>query len=163
MQAAPLANDPVTMSSRFTGALPDRLRKGDFYVAAPGIVVDGQGYMLRLALLVETVPTMPVPIPSESAKGLYLVAGGLYSVQDIEANGHQTASDKYRDFLPAHDPNPGPGDPICPVTRTKANRGCSWIIGGETYFFCCPPCIDEFLALAKDQPNQISLPDAYHR
>jgi len=163
MQAAPLPNDPVNMTSRFTGTLPDRMRGGAIYVVVPGIVLDGQRYMLRFELLDEPVPDMPAPVPSETAQALYLVAGGLYTIEDIKANGHQTASDKYRGFRPAHDPNPSPGDPICPITQTKANTGCSWIIGGEAYYFCCPPCIDEFLALAKSQPTQIRPPHAYRR
>jgi hypothetical protein len=45
---------------------------------------------------------------------------------------------------------PKPGDKICPVTMTKANPACTWIIAGKEYEFCCPPCVDEFVSWAKD-------------
>lgn len=33
--------------------------------------------------------------------------------------------------------------------------------GGETYLFCCPPCVDEFLTTAKENSGAVGLPSAY--
>ena len=57
--------------------------------------------------------------------------------------------------------NPKPGDKICPITDTKANPKCTWIVGGKTYQFCCPPCIDEFVRLAKENPDKVKDPEEY--
>jgi TIGR03009 family protein len=35
------------------------------------------------------------------------------------------------------------------------------VIGGKTYEFCCPPCIDEFVILAKEDPDRLLPPEAY--
>jgi YHS domain-containing protein len=47
------------------------------------------------------------------------------------------------------------------VTLTKANPKCAWIVGGKTYEFCCPPCVDEFVKTAKEQPAEIKEPEDY--
>ena len=92
---------------------------------------------------------------------LYLSPGGKYTVADIVANGRVTASQKFANFSPKHDLRPKQGEKICPVTLTKANPQCSWIVGGKTYQFCCPPCVEEFVKLAKDDPAEIKEPDDY--
>lgn len=95
---------------------------------------------------------------------LYLVPAGAYTRSDIRTNGNQTPRQRYASFQAEHDFNPRPGDRICPISRTKANVRCTWDVGGQTYQFCCPPCIDEFVRLAKQQPDQIRPPDEYtHR
>ena len=55
-----------------------------------------------------------------------------------------------------HDLKPKAGEKICPATLTKANPKFSWVIDGKTYEFCCPPCVDEFVALAKEKPDGIN-------
>lgn len=109
----------------------------------------------------EAAHLMPAPTPSDQQQELYLTPAGLYSSADIAANGHITAADKYRGFRARHDANPQAGERICPVTRTKANPECRWVIGGRSYQFCCPPCIDEFVRLAKEQPAEIQPPEHY--
>lgn len=99
--------------------------------------------------------------PSQSERDLLLLPGGKYKAADIEVNGGITASEKYRDFKAKHDFKPRPGERICPVTRTKANPECTWVIDGRTYLFCCPPCISEFVALAKKQPEKLKNPKEY--
>ena len=47
------------------------------------------------------------------------------------------------------------------MTLTKANPKCSWIVGGKNYEFCCPPCVDEFVKLAKSNPEKVKQPDQY--
>ena len=89
---------------------------------------------------------------------LYFTAGGAYSRADIAANGRLTPTQKYRGLRTRHDLNPRPGDAICPITRTKADRDCTWIVSGHTFSFCCPPCIDEFVRRAKESPAAVGSP-----
>ena len=104
---------------------------------------------------------MPQQVANQDERDLYLSPAGCYTLADIEANGDTLPSQKFRGFKASHDYNPQPGDRLCPVTRTKANRECTWIIGGHIYQFCCPPCITEFVRLSKERPEQIQSPDAY--
>lgn len=109
----------------------------------------------------ERPPAMPVKRVDGAERELYLVPGGLYTSSDIEANGGGTASEKFAGFLARHDFDPRPGDRLCPITRTKADERCDWVIGGCRYTFCCPPCIDEFVELAKRDPDRVLPPEAY--
>ena len=104
---------------------------------------------------------MPAAIGAAEAEALHLVAGGQYTSAEIDRNGKTVPARRYRGFQARHDSNPQPGDKLCPVTRTKANPACTWQIGGRVYEFCCPPCIDEFVRQAKEQPDQILAPEAY--
>jgi hypothetical protein len=104
---------------------------------------------------------MPRAVSTERQRAIYLVPGGRYTEADIAANGSLPATQRYSGFEARHDFRPEPGDRLCPVTRTKANSGCTWVIGGQMYQFCCPPCIDEFVRLAKEQPEAIEPPSAY--
>jgi YHS domain-containing protein len=54
-----------------------------------------------------------------------------------------------------------PGDKICPISKTKANEQFAWVIDGKNYTFCCPPCIDEYVKLAKEQPEALESPDSF--
>jgi uncharacterized protein len=104
---------------------------------------------------------MPPTATADAASELYLTPKGLYTAQDIAANGSVTAAEKYQGFHSAHDFKPKLGDRICPVTLTKANPRCTWIVGGKTYLFCCPPCIDEFMKLARESPQKVKRPEEY--
>jgi hypothetical protein len=104
---------------------------------------------------------MPLPVSEEEERELYLTPGGRYTLADIEANGRAVPSRQYRGFRARHDFRPLPGDVLCPVTRTKANSACTWIVDGREYEFCCPPCIDEFVRLAKERPKDLEPPDTY--
>jgi YHS domain-containing protein len=57
--------------------------------------------------------------------------------------------------------NPKPGSPLCPITSTRADTRFRWNVGGKAYLFCCPPCIDEFVQRAKDEPTSIRRPEDY--
>jgi hypothetical protein len=111
----------------------------------------------------DLIPAMPRGIDASAEQALYLTPSGLYSMDDIEANGRILPSDKFRMLKARHDFNPQPGDRLCPITRTKSNPECTWIVGGRTYEFCCPPCIDEFVQLAKSNPDQVEPPAVYVR
>lgn len=104
---------------------------------------------------------MPAKVLGDRERELYFEPGGRYTAADIAANGHETPSVRYADFRASHDFDPQPGDLLCPVTRTKANPDCWWIIGGVRYEFCCPPCIDEYVQLAKERPEDLQDPEAF--
>jgi len=104
---------------------------------------------------------MPAGVDADEERTLYLTPGGLYTEADIKANGSVTASEKYKGKMAKHDMKPKAGDKICPITMTKANPKFTWIIGGKTYEFCCPPCIDEYVLLAKTSPKEVLDPSEY--
>lgn len=104
---------------------------------------------------------MPAGVDADEERALYLTPGGIYTEADIKANGSVTASDKYRGKMAKHDMKPKAGDKVCPITMTKANPKFTWIIGGKTYEFCCPPCIDEYVLLAKTSPKEVLDPSEY--
>lgn len=104
---------------------------------------------------------MPDPVGDDEERNLYLTPAGLYTEADIQANGNVTASQKFKGFKAKHELKPKSGDKICPVTMTKANPKCAWVVGGKTYEFCCPPCVDEFVKLAKENPNDVKEPGNY--
>jgi len=109
----------------------------------------------------ESGVTMPTKLVDETERELYMTPGGIYTSADITSNGHLTASERFAGFRAVHDFSPQPGDSLCPITRTKANEECAWVIAGRRYTFCCPPCIDEFLGLAKHRPESVLPPEGY--
>ncbi|WP_425613571.1 hypothetical protein NA78x_003406 [Anatilimnocola sp. NA78] len=115
----------------------------------------------RYAAYAPQRPTMPAMIADETERELFQSAGGKYTLADITANGTELPSQKYRGFRAVHDLQPQPGDRLCPITRTKANLTCTWIVDGQAYAFCCPPCIPEFVRLAKERPRQIRPADTF--
>ena len=100
-------------------------------------------------------------LSEEAERALYLVPGGRYTQADIIANGSLLPSLRYRGFQARHDFKPKPGEMLCPISRTKANAACTWIIDGQSYQFCCPPCIDELVRMAKDRPDELLAPSDY--
>src|SRR5262249_57466956 len=104
---------------------------------------------------------MHVALSAEQEKELYLTPGGKYTEADIEANGRMTASERFKGQLSSHNARTKSGDRLCPISETKANPAFTWIVGGKTYEFCCPPCVDEFVKKAKEQPDEVLEPEAY--
>jgi len=137
-----------------------RLVKHKLFIVA--IAAMAIGLVAHRVWNTETLPPqMPAQLPESEEQQLHLSPGGKYTMADIEANGRMVPSQKYRVFQARHDYNPVIGDRLCPVTRTKANDSCTWTINGHVYQFCCPPCIDEFVWLAKQHPNPLLPPEAY--
>ena len=156
LNAAPQAGDAVGRTSRFTGIADLETLEKPIRFTVQGLRIAGKRYRWGGVWAAETHEVrMPSAVSARQAEELYLTPGGLYTDQDIADNGNQTAAQKFVNFQAKHDFRPQPGDALCPITRTKANPQCSWVIGGETYLFCCPPCVDEFLKLAKSDPAQI--------
>jgi hypothetical protein len=95
-------------------------------------------------------------------RDLYAKPEGKYTEADARANGTQPASDKFADLSPDHE-EAASGDRICPVSRLKASPRVSWVVGGDTYTFCCAPCVDVFLETAKQRPIEVKSPEQYVR
>ena len=53
------------------------------------------------------------------------------------------------------------GEKVCPISGTRPNPKFAWVVGGKSYEFCCPPCVDEFVQTAKAKPQEIKSPAAY--
>jgi YHS domain-containing protein len=161
LQSKPQPEDPPGQTSQFEGQLPLELVGSQLHVTVPSITIGEKRYRFDFLTRDDHAATMPQKVTSEAERQLYLTPAGKLTAADIKANGSQTPSQKYAGFMSAHDMHPVAGDAICPVTRTKANAKCSWIIDGKKYTFCCPPCIDEFVKLAKEHPEQIQDPREY--
>lgn len=159
----PQPGDAEGKASLFVGQLPEALVGQTIDVTIPNITIGGERFRLGFTTKTEThgADAMPAKVANEAEKQLYLTPGGIYTQADIEANGNVTASQKFATFQATHDLNPKVGDKICPVTLTKANPKCSWIVGGKNYEFCCPPCVDEFVGWAKSKPEDVKSPDQY--
>jgi hypothetical protein len=162
LQPAPQADDAAGKTSQFIGRLPRDLAGRKVEVTVPSIRINGERFRFAFASATGShEEAMPSATEDAEARQLYLIPGGMYTQADIEANGSTTAAEKYKGIVSNHDMKPMPGDKLCPVTATKANPQFTWVIGGKTYAFCCPPCIDEFVQLAKEQPDQIKDPREY--
>jgi hypothetical protein len=168
LRAEPLPGDTPGTAAQFAGQLPTELVGKPLNIILT-VPIDGNRYRARFMTTAhgaesshETVmPQTKVIGISEKERNLFLTPGGLYSYADIQANGRQVASEKFRNFEPKHNLFPKPGERICPVTKTVANPACSWIVNGKNYTFCCPPCIEEFVRQGKEKPNTIKTPEEY--
>jgi hypothetical protein len=163
LEPEPQPGDAAGKTSQFVGRLPRELWGKSLVVTVPSLTIAGERF--RLGFTHDSHPEqMPASVAGTDAeRQLFLTPGGAYTAADIQANGGVTASEKYHDFQAAHDTKPKAGDAICPVTLTKANKQCTWVVGGQTYEFCCPPCIEEFVKTAKEQPAAVKPPAAYRQ
>ncbi|MBL8821517.1 MAG: hypothetical protein JNJ77_02945 [Planctomycetia bacterium] len=166
----PLASDTKGYTSRFAGDIPTELVNQELEVTIPALKLGNERYHLAFQTTIKphegdshakdaTMPAGQDDMAEE--RKLYLTAAGVYTSEDIKANGNTIGSEKFKNFKANHDIRPKPGDKICPVTLTKANPDCTWIIAGKKYEFCCPPCVDEFVKLAKEEPNAVKPPEEY--
>jgi len=154
--------DAEGRTSQFAGKLPEGFAGKDLEITVPSIVISGERFRLGFeSTAAQHDEGMPAKVSDDAERELYLVPGGIYTVADIAANGNVTASEKFKGKKSSHDMRPKPGDKICPVTMTKANPIFSWVIGGKTFEFCCPPCVDEFVRMAKESPDEIKAPEEY--
>jgi YHS domain-containing protein len=158
----PQAGDSAGKTSRFVGAVPKVLAGRPLEVTVPSIRIAGERFRFAFTSAGAAHDEgVPAKVGGDDERALYLTPGGKYSAADIKANGGVTASEKFRGMKAAHDLRPRPGDAVCPVTLTKANAKITWVVGGKTYEFCCPPCVDEFVSLAKEHPEQVKEPGEY--
>jgi hypothetical protein len=160
----PQEGDGESKTSLFVGKLPKELVGQSLDITVPNIRIAGE----RCRLGFQTAPQShgdPTEMPDKIAEGeeqeLYLTPNGRYTSADIDANGKLTASQKFKGIKSAHDMNPKDGDRICPITETKANPNFTWVIDGKSYEFCCPPCVDEFVKMAKSSADPLPNPDSF--
>lgn len=164
VEPKPQPGDASGKASLFIGELPTDAVGKAVDVTIPSLAIEGERFRLNFSTHVDDdhgAGAMPDSADGAEARALYLTPGGIYTAADIEANGGVTAAEKFKGVMASHDLKPKPGDKICPVTLTKANPKFSWVIAGKTYEFCCPPCIDEFVGLAKSAPDEIKEPEEY--
>jgi len=163
LEPQPQPGDAQGRTSLFVGKLPEDLASGAVEVTIPSITISGERF--RVAFTTQSHDgghgdEMPAAVDDAEERELFLTSGGKYTEADIAANGFQTASQKFKGFKAAHDLRPKAGDKICPITLTKANPECTWVVGGKEYQFCCPPCVTEFVMLAKED-GDIKDPEEY--
>ncbi len=162
MNAIPQDGDADGKTSQFVGKLPDAAIGGAVDVTIPNLRIGSERFRVGFTTAVEQHDSgMPAAVTGAEEQQLYFTPGGKYTQADIEANGKLSAGQKFRGFMSKHDMSPKPGDFICPVTFTKANPKIEWIVGGKTYLFCCPPCVDEFVRMAKEEPLKVKEPEDY--
>lgn len=167
---SPQADDQKGKTSLFLGKLPESMVGKKVEVTIPSIRIGEERFRLGF----QSVPNssvhqdsndhqMPAKVADDQERKLYLTPGGKYTQADIEANGNQVASAKFAGIKAQHDAKPQTGDALCPISMTKANSKFSWVIDGKTYEFCCPPCVDEFVAMAKENPEKLLPPESYRK
>ncbi len=154
----PQPGEPERKTSQFFGKLPQGLRGNPLAVRVPRIEVGGNSFPLEFVV---PASAHGDDADAQAEDKLYLTAGGKYGEGDITANGRQTAPARYKGFRAEHNMKPRRGDRVCPITRIKASREFTWIVSGKTYAFCCPPCIDQFVRRAKEEPHTITGPETY--
>jgi hypothetical protein len=152
--------DAAGMTSRFLGKLPRNLWGRPAAVTVPSLAFGGSRFLLDFALPGVAAETELVAWAEEESN-LYRQVRGKYTAADIQANGEQSASQKFAVFAADHDRKSRAGERVCPVTRLAANPACSWTVDGQVYEFCCPPCVDEFVKTAKEQPGELKPPGTY--
>jgi hypothetical protein len=166
LRADPQPGDKSGMTSAFVGQLPADLVGKNLEVVIPSIRIEGERFRFSFKSAPEpshSMAGMPTKVADDAERKLYLTPGGGYTDADIAANGNVTPSMKFKGIRAEHDMKPKSGDKICPITMTKANPKFTWIVGGKAYEFCCPPCVDEFVAQAKENPTEIKDPEAYRK
>lgn len=161
----PQAGDGKGKSSRFTASLPKAIAGQAVVVKFAAIRIDDRSYRLAFESAAhddrDSHAAMPTKVEESEEVTLYRTPGGKYTATDIAANGNKTASEKFKGIKGEHDSKPKPGDKLCPISMTKASAKFTWIIDGKAYEFCCPPCVDEFVALAKTKSADIKPPEFY--
>lgn len=159
----PQPGDKEGMTTLFVGQLPKELAGKNVEVTIPSIQIGQE----RFRIAFKSVKSggddheMPATLADEDEKKVFLTPGGKYTEADIKANGNTVASIKFKGIKPVHDTKPKPGEILCPISMTKASPKFTWVIGGKTYQFCCLPCVQEFVTLAKEKPDDLKNPEAY--
>ena len=162
MKSVPQEGDASGKTSQFVGQLPESAIGKAIDVTIPNLRIGTERFRVGFTTAVQQHDSgMPAAVTGAGEQKLYFTPGGKYTQADIDANGKLSAGTKFRGFMSKHDMNPKPGDLICPVTFTKANPKIEWQVDGKKYLFCCPPCVDEFVRMAKEEPDSIKAPKDY--
>ena len=162
MKAVPQDGDASGKTSQFVGLLPESAIGKAIDVTIPNLRIGTERFRVGFTTAVQQHDDgMPTAVSGVEEQKLYFSPGGKYTQADIDANGKMSAGAKFRGFMSKHDMSPKPGDVICPVTFTKANPKIEWQVDGKKYLFCCPPCVDEFVRMAKEEPDSLKAPEDY--
>ena len=153
--ATPQDGDTTGKTSQFVGQLPEADIGKTIDVTIPNLRIGDERFRVGFSTSVEAKTAqhdsaMPMAVSTDEERELYLTPGGKYTEADIKANGNVIASKKFKGMMSAHNMNPKKGERICPVTLTKSNPNFTWVINGKPYEFCCPPCVDEYVRIAKE-------------
>lgn len=159
----PQSGDAKGKTSLFVATLPEELAGKKVQITINNIAVGGERFRIGFGneVLAHADAAMPAKKTTEEERKLFLTPGGKYTAADIKANGGTIPAVKYAGVRPVHDSHPKPGQKICPISETVSNPKFTWAVGGKTYEFCCIPCIEEFVAMAKEKPDQIKDPAEY--
>jgi hypothetical protein len=167
LKPEPQTGDKPGMTSLFVGQLPKQLAGKAVEVTIPNVTIEDGRFRIAFQSVppqsAHAEPGMPVKLGTDEEQTLFLTPGGKYTAADIVANGKTVPSVKFRGIRATHDAKPDPGTAICPISETKANPKFAWVIGGKTYEFCCTPCIEEFVATAKEKPDEVKDPEFYRK
>jgi hypothetical protein len=161
----PQPGDSAEMTSLFTTHLPKEFAGKRVEITIPSIRIGGERFRLafKSAPEADAGHDMPAKLATEEERKVFLTPGGKYTEADIKANGSTTASVKFKGIKPVHDTKPKPGDMLCPISMTKASPNFQWTIGGKLYQFCCLPCVEEFVTIAKETPADVKEPEEYRK
>ena len=163
IKADPQPDDKPGTTSQFIGKLPAELLNRKLALTIP-LRINGERYRPTFKTpdgLAHTGMPKGVARGSDKERELYLTPGGIYTAQDIVANGRKVPSEKFADISWPHDEDLKPGDRLCPITDNKADPRCLWVVNGKEYTFCCAPCLDKFVGWAKTNQARIKEPEAY--
>jgi YHS domain-containing protein len=161
----PQPGDTAGKTSLLVGKLPVGVAGKAVGVSIPNLRTDAGRFRVGFHSP-EASPAhtqMPAKRADAEADKLFGTPGGVYTSADITANGKSTPAEKYKGIRAKHDAEPKPGEKVCPISETLANPQFTWVIGGKTYEFCCTPCIEEFVAKAKEKPAEVKPPDEYRQ
>ena len=149
----PQTDDNPGKTSRFFARLPRGVRGKPLAITVPEIAIAARRF--RLDFPPSTGAREDGPPDGDEERNLSLTPAGKYTQADIRANGVVTAEQKFAGLLATHNEKPRSGERVCPVTRLKAHPGCCWAVGGQSYQFCCAPCVEEFVRVAKGRPDEV--------
>jgi hypothetical protein len=164
LRPRPQPDDPPGTASRFVGRLPPAAWRPHLRLVVWSLRVEGERFRFEIDAAGAPFDEGSAAKAIAAEAALYSTPGGKYGADDIRANGGRAAAEKYRGERPAHEDRPAAGDRVCPVSLARADPRFVWVVGGREYLFCCPPCIDEFVAAAKERPDEVKEPEFYrHR
>lgn len=161
---APQSGDTAGKTSLLVGKLPAAAVGKPVAVSIPNLRVGADRFRVGFhSPEAGGHDVMPPKRTDPAAEKLFGTPGGVYTEADIKANGPKTPAEKYKGIKSSHNTEAKPGDKICPISETLANPQFTWVVGGQTYEFCCVPCIEEFVTAAKEKPATVKPPDVYRK
>ena len=162
-QPEPQPGDTAGKTSLFVATLPEDLTGKKVQVTINNMTIGSERFRISFSneAVAHAEDAMPAKKTTAEERDLFLKPGGMYTAADIAANGNTVPVVKYRGIRPTHNSNPNVGQKICPISKTLANPKFTWVVGSKAYEFCCIPCIEEFVATAKDSPELIKDPAEY--